>query len=589
MTTNTAAPSDNQVSRAHDPFEEAKAKLFPPVKNRAVAEAVDALESNHLAITEALLERYLKKKPRDPEALNLMADIARRAKRYEEAENLLGRCVAIAPDQPGYRYNYAIVLRLLHKEDEALIQLKKLLAADPTNPLFRDQEATVLAGLGRFSEALVRRRELVTDYPGSADMWLRYGHALRDEGYQDECIAAFRKTLALAPGSTAAWGSLADLKVYKFAPTEIESMEAASTNLALSADDRANLHHALGAAHRDVKNYAKSFENYAKGNALRRLKIEFDSDKLGTHRLACERFFDARFFAERADWGCQLRGPIFIVGMPRSGSTLLEQILTSHSMIEGLGERADLDLTLLKPLSSAKEEINVHEFANGAAVLKSGLVDAYTRIIDDLDNEGFRTLGEQFLTLADRSKTTARPYFTDKTLRNFFYVGLIHLMLPNCKIIDARRHPLDTGWSCFRSQFPGMNFAFRLADIGKDYSNYVRLMDHFDRVLPGRVYRIIYERLIDDPRAELTRLFAYLEIPFEESCLSFHENRRAVKTQSSEQVRQPLYKSGMAQWVPYEPWLGPLKSALGPVLECYPNPPPPDELSAASPNSGTAG
>ncbi len=576
MTINTTSEPDNPPSRARDPFAEAKARLFPPVKNRAVAEAVEALESNHLAITEALLARYLKKKPRDPEALNLMADIARRAKRYEEAENLLAQCVAIAPDQPGYRYNFAIVLRLLHKEDEALVQLGKLLAANPGNLLFRDQEATVLTGLGRFAEALVRRRELVEDYPESADMWLRYGHALRDEGYQEECVAAFQKTLALAPATSAAWGSLADLKVYKFTPAEIERMDAASANPALSADDRATLYHALGTAHRDVKNFAKSFEAYAKGNALRRLKIEFDSDKLGAHRIACERFFDARFFAQRTGWGCQSRGPIFIVGMPRSGSTLLEQILTSHSMIEGLGERADLDMTLLLPLSSVKEDIKVREFANGAAVLKSGLVDAYTRIIDHLDANGFRTLGEQFLAMADRSKTTTRPYFTDKTLRNFFYVGLIHLMLPNAKIIDARRHPLDTGWSCFRSQFPGMNFAFRLADIGKDYSNYVRLMDHFDRVLPGRVYRVIYERLIEDPRAELMRLFAYLEIPFEESCLSFHENPRAVKTQSSEQVRQPLYKSGMAQWVPYETWLGPLKTALGPVLDCYPDPPPPE-------------
>lgn len=585
--TGAAAPGPG----TEDPFEQAKAALFPPVKNRALAEAVEALETNHLTIAEPLLARYLKKKPRDPEALNLMADIARRGKRFEEAERLLEQCVAIAPDRAGYRYNYAIILRLLHKEDQSLVQLEKLLAADPENPLYQDQTATVLTGLGRFAEALDLRRKLTVKYPESAEMWLRYGHALRDEGFQEECIAAFHRTLALAPTNTAAWGSLADLKVYKFTASEIERMEAANTSPGLSADDRATLHHALGTAHRDVKNYAKSFENYAKGNALRRLKIEFDSDKLGAHRIACERFFDARFFAERAGWGCPSRGPIFIVGMPRSGSTLLEQILTSHSMIEGLGERADLDMTLLKPLHSTKEDIKVHEFANGAAVLKSGLVDAYTRIIDQLDAEGFRILGEQFLAMADRSKTTTRPYFTDKTLRNFFYVGLIHLMLPNAKIVDARRHPLDTGWSCFRSQFPGMNFAFRLSDIGKDYSNYVRLMDHFDRVLPGRVHRVIYERLIADPEAELARLFAYLELPFEDACLRFHENPRAVKTQSSEQVRQPLYKSGMAQWVPYEPWLGPLKSALGPVLDCYPDPPPPDELSAATatPKSGTAG
>jgi tetratricopeptide (TPR) repeat protein len=587
MTTTPAAQADI----VGDVFAAARARLFPAVKGRALSEAVAALESNHIALAEALLARYLKKKPRDAEALNLMADVARRTNRFEEAERLLAQCIMIAPDRHGYRFNYAIILRRLYREQQALAELEKLLGADPDNPLYRDQAATVLTRLGRYTEALACRRKLIADYPGSADMWLRYGHSLRDEGYHDECVAAYHKALVLAPESTAAWGSLADLKVYRFNAAEITRMKALAGNSSISADDRTTLYHALGTAYRDTKLYAKSFESYARGNALRRLKTGYDGTKLGVHRLACERLFDAQFFAERAGWGCPSRAPIFIVGLPRSGSTLIEQILSSHSAIEGLGERADLDMTLLTPLAAVREEIQLHEFANGNSVLKSGLVDAYMRIMHRLDAEGFRSLGEQFVELAGRGRTTTRPHFTDKTLRNFFYVGLIQLILPNAKIIDARRHPLDCGWSCFRSQFPGMNFAFRLADIGEDYANYVRLMDHFDSVLPGRVYRVIYERLITEPREELLRLFAYLDIPFEESCLLFHENRRAVKTQSSEQVRQPLYKSGVAQWVPYEPWLGPLKIALGAVLECYPDPPPREEIPAVAvaPNSGTPG
>jgi tetratricopeptide (TPR) repeat protein len=566
--------------KPRDRFEEAREKLFPPVKNPAVAEAVDALANNHLVLAETLLQRHLRKKPRDAEAVNLMADIARRTKHYEDAERLLAQCVAIAPDRRGYRYNYSVILRLLHKEDRALAELDTLLAADAENPLFRDQKATVLTGLGRYSEALVLRRALAEDFPESPDIWLRYGQALRDEGFQEECVAAFHKTLALAPDFVSAWGSLADLKVYRFTPEEISRMEALARSAKLSPDDRSPLHLALGKAYGDVKNYAKSFENYARGNALRRMTIDFDARRLETQRLACERLYDARFFAERQGWGCDSRAPIFIVGIPRSGSTLLEQILTSHSAIEGLGERDDLDTVLMRPLLDAGDEIQLREITNGVAVQKSRLAEVYGKFIDRLGPAGFRSLGEQFLELAGRSRTTARVHFTDKTLRNFFEIGLIHLMLPNAKIIDARRHPLDCGWSCFRSQFAGMNFAFRLTDIGEDYANYVRLMDHFDHALPGRVHRVIYERLVADPEPEIRRLFEYLEIPFEETCLRFHENRRAVKTQSSEQVRQPLYKSGVNQWAPYEPWLGQLKSALGSVLDCYPDAPPPERSAA---------
>ncbi len=565
--------SSSLQQTARDPFEEAKAKLFPPVRDRDLAEAVKALESDQTALAEGLIARRLKKKPQDTEALNMMADIARRAKRFEDAERLLSQCVGLAPDRAAYRYNHAIVLRLLHRYQEALAALDELIKRDPGNPLFRDQRAIVLSWLGRHDEARELRRQLTEALPESADMWLRYAQALRETGFQDECVVAIRKALALAPTLAGCYSTLAALKVYRFSPAETERMEALAADRRLTVTDRTAVHQALGKAYADAGNYAKSFENYAKANAQRRLQTSFDVSSLIAHTAVFEPFFDARFFRERAGWGCPSAAPIFIVGLARSGSTLLEQMLCSHSAIEGLGERADLDIALLQPLLNLKQEIELDRITNGNAVEKSALVETYVRMMDRFDAGQFRLMGEHYLDLAARNRDPGRPFFVDKTLRNFFYVGLIQLILPNAKIIDARRHPLDCGWSCFKSQFPGSNFALRLADIGQDYANYVRLMDHFDRVLPGRVHRVIYEQLVADPRTELLRLFAYLGLPFEESCLRFHENTRAVTTQSSEQVRRPLYTSGVAQWEPYEPWLGPLKAALGPTLDSYPNAP----------------
>lgn len=570
MTSQTVDRRENVAKPSTDPFAEAKEKLFLPLRNRALAEAAQALAENQVAVAELLVAKHLKKKPTDPDALNLMADIARRSKRFEDAERLLSRCLDQRPDCAGYRYNYAVILRLVHKHDHALAQLDLLLGDDPRNPLYRDQKATALSWTGRSAEALDCRRRLMEDYPESPETWLRYGHALRDAGFQDQCIAAIHRALELAPSLTAAYASLADLKVYSFTPAETKDMEAQLESSGLAADVRADLHHALGNAYRDEKRYGKSFENYAKANALRRIGIDFDTGKLTGQRLACETFFTEAFFRDTEGWGCRSNAPIFIVGMFRSGSSLLEQILASHSAIEGLGELADLDSVLVRPFADLRDEIQLDRFSNGNSVDKPALAHAYVQLVDRLGADQFDSLGVQYLDITGLRRTTKRPFFTDKTLRNFFYIGLIRLILPNAKIIDMRRHPLDCGWSCFRSQFPGAYFARKLSDIGHDYSNYVRLMAHFDRVLPGRIHRVIYENLIADPNTELERLFHYLELPFEENCLRFHETRRTVGTQSSSQVRRPLYQSGVGQWRPYEPWLGPLKSALGAVLDHYP-------------------
>jgi Tfp pilus assembly protein PilF len=557
-----------------DPFQAARDKLFPPLGNKTLADAADALARDHVEKAEALTSGFLRKKPQEPAALNLMADIARRTERFDDAERILSRCVAFAPDTAGYRFNLAVILRRREKYEEAISQLDILLSRDPGNPLFLEQKAAVLSLMGRQAEALRYRKALSDAFPLSADVWLAYGQALRAFGAADECIAAYCRALELAPSASAPYASLADLKTYRFTGEEIARMEQL-LSAGLPAGERADLHSALGKAYGDEKSYAKAFDNYAKGNALRRLGANFDPGRLAAHRLNSESLFTREFFGARIGWGYLSREPIFIVGMPRSGSTLLEQILCTHSAIEGMGERPDLDLVVGRFMSRKKDGRQAHEFwIGGTLEFRAGLVEAFSPVVTGLEAAEARSLGEEYLASISARRATKRPFFSDKGLRNFGYVGLIHLALPNAKIIDVRRHPLDCGWSCFRSRFPGgQPFATRLGDIGQHYANYVRLMNHFDGVLPGRIHTIIYEKLIADPEGELRRLFDYLGIPFEEQCLRFHENRRTVHTLSSEQVRTPLYMDGIGQWRPYEQWLGPLKRALTETLNQYPRPP----------------
>ncbi len=560
-----------------DPFAEARRKLFAdwPLRNKSLEQAADALAEDRADIAGPLVSKFLEKRPNDPRALNLLADIARRAGRFEEAERLTSRCIEQSPACAGYRFNYAVILRRLRKFGPALEQLDLLLAEEPRNPLYRDQKAAVLGAMGNLADAIAMRQDLFEGYPPSPEGWLDYGDLLRSAGFQDQCIAAYRKALALAPSLSNAYSRLAVLKTYKFVATEITGMEAQLAVPGLSADHRANLHFALGKAYGDEKRYAESFDNFAKGNALRRIGVEFDTERLTAHRLHCRSLFTREFFREREGWGCDSRAPIFIVGLPRSGSTLLEQILSSHSAIEGLEELAELDMTVGKWLCHIEGQGHPNEFQIGGWFdFKSKLVKSFPQAVSSADAGTCRALGEEYIALTQRRRKLGRPVFTDKALRNFGYVGLIHLILPNARIIDIRRYPLDCGWSCFKSHFPGgQPFSYRLADIGRHYANYVALMAHFDRVLPGRVHRVIYEDLVANPETEVRRLFDYLGLPFEEQCLRFHENKRAVNTLSSEQVRMPLYKSGVAQWEPYEAWLGPLKAALGPVLEFYPQAP----------------
>jgi hypothetical protein len=353
----------------------------------------------------------------------------------------------------------------------------------------------------------------------------------------------------LAPGLGDAYWSLANLKVASFSAAEEAAMQAQAARDDLSTDDRLHLHYALGKAFEDRGDYAASFENYASGARLRREAIAYSADEGHAQMLRSKRVFTPSLFADHEGQGHPSDEPIFILGLPRSGSTLIEQILASHSAVEGTMELPYIGLIAL---------------SLGAR----GAGDPYPEAMATLDAGALARLGESFTDSAGQHRKLGKPFFIDKMPNNFSHIGLIQLILPKAKIIDARRHPLGVCFSAFKQHFAqGQNFTYDLGDLGRFYRDYVELMAHFDTVLPGRIHRVIYEDLVEDTETQVRRLLDYCGLPFEEGCLRFYENTRAVRTVSSEQVRRPIFRGGLDQWRHYEPWLGPLKAALGPALE----------------------
>jgi hypothetical protein len=326
----------------------------------------------------------------------------------------------------------------------------------------------------------------------------------------------------------------------------------------LTDDDRLHLEFAIGKALEDTGEYPASFQHYARGNVLRRAQLRYSAGETSARVRRARALYTPDFFAARASMGCPARDPIFVVGLPRAGSTLIEQILSSHSQIEGTME--------LPEVTSITRALRQQGDAGSAA--------PYHDALAALDADALRALGKQYLAHTRIQRKTSAPLFIDKMPNNFMHVGLIHLILPNAKIIDARRHPLACCFSAFKQHFArGQSFSYSLDDLGRYYRDYVALMAHFDAVLPGRVHRVFYERMVDDTEAEVRRLLAYCGVPFEEACLRFYQNQRPVRTASSEQVRQPIYRDGVDHWRHYASWLDPLASALGPVLERYPDVP----------------
>jgi tetratricopeptide (TPR) repeat protein len=528
--------------------------LAAAVRDPALVRAAQALLENDLAAAERILRPHLHADPFDVAAIRMLAEVAGRIGRYADAEKLLRRALELAPDFTAARANLATALYRQNRPSEALEALATLLDQEPDNAGGRNLKAAALSRVGAYEEAVALYADVLAKHPEQPKVWMSYGHVLKTVGRTEEGVGAYRSALGLAPTLGEVWWSLANLKTVKLGPEDVAAMIAALEAPGLSTEDRLHLHFALGKALEDAGDAAASFGHYAEGNRIRHEQVGYDADETSRHVARAEALFTPAFFAARAGRGYPAPDPIFVLGMPRAGSTLVEQILASHSQVEGTMELPDIPL-LARRLTGKDEAERAERIAG-------------------LSPDELRALGEEYLERTRIQRREGRPFFIDKMPNNWVHAGLIHLILPNAKIVDARRHPLDCCFSNFKQHFArGQGFSYSLTDMGRYYADYVRLMAHFDRALPGRVHRVVHERLLDDAESEVRALLGYLGLDFEPACLAFHENRRAVRTASSEQVRRPLNREGQGQWRPYEQWLGPLKEALGPVLQAYPDAP----------------
>ena len=517
--------------------------------------AANALVENDLPRAEALLREHLRAHETDVAALRMLAEVGARLRRYADSQALLERCLELAPSFHAARHNLAMVLYRQAKSEAALHEIEHLLRIEPRNPSYRNLKAAVLANLGDFSESIEVYEAVLREYPDQAKVWMSYGHALKTARRYDDSVTAYRRAIALTPSLGEAYWSLANLKTFRFGAADIDAMRTALAGEELTPDDRLHYEYALGKALEDAAAYEESFQHYSIGAAIRRRLTPYDADETTDHVRRSRAVFTPELFAAHQGGGCHAPDPIFVVGLPRAGSTLIEQILASHSRVEGTMELPDIP-------AMARELNGRHNRAAPAL---------YPGNLASMRPEELRALGERYLAQTRVQRKSAAPHFIDKMPNNFMHVGLLHLILPNARIIDARRHPLGCCFSGFKQHFArGQNFSYSLTDAGRYYRDYVELMAHFDAVLPGRVHRVHYESMIDDTEVEVRRLLDYCGLPFEAGCLKFYENERAVRTASSEQVRQPIYREGVDHWKHFEPWLEPLKEALGPVLESYP-------------------
>ncbi|MEO1246730.1 MAG: sulfotransferase [Pseudomonadota bacterium] len=531
-------------------FEKAFA-LNPERKNLALAS--EHHRAGRLDEAENLYRQVLRGNPNNVDALRLLGGIAARNGRPDEAETLLRRALERAPDFPRALVDLAELLYEQHRLLETVDCLERAAEQEPNRPRIFYMLAAALAPLGRTEAALAAYRRTLEIRPDHAGALLGVGHTLKTVGRQQEAIDAYRECIRLRPDNGESYWSLANLKTYKLTDADIAAMQTVlSKEGEITEQSEVNFLFALGKASEDRQDYANAWDYYERGNRKQRMLEHYDPVQTEVTNDEIIEVFDADFLSAHSSLGSEDPAPIFVVGLPRSGSTLIEQILASHSMVEGTAELPYMGRVATSLSRNRADGVN------------------YPHAVRELGERQLKALGEDYLRRAKLHRATDKPRFVDKMPNNFPTIGLIHLILPNAKIVDARRYPLDSTFSCYRQLFAkGQSFVYDLNDIGEYFLQYERLMDHWHEVLPGRVLTVQYEDMVMDQEAEVRRLLEYCELPWEDGCLRFYETERPIRTASSEQVRQPVYTSSIHYWRNYEAQLGELIDVLEPALPRY--------------------
>jgi tetratricopeptide (TPR) repeat protein len=496
---------------------------------------------------ERLCRHFLKDHPHQPEAMRLLAELGNKFQILDDAEFLLASCLEFEPNYKRARLDYVHVLHKRQKYNKALAQAQILLDSDPNNSNLKIGLGNAQQATGDFAAAIKTFESVLHNNPDNYSIHLTLGHALKTMGRVDDAIQAYRKSYRIKPDFGDAFWSLANLKTYRFSSEERQQMRDQEASSAIAINDKIHFCFALGKDLEDSECFDEAFSFYHRGNTLKNEQDRYDSKPLDISFDIQKNNFDAAFFKRNEKAGCPAQDPIFIVGLPRAGSTLLEQILSSHSQVDGTMELANI--------------IGLAHHLNGRQTLQDN--PRYPDILNKISADDLIKMGELYIEETQHHRQGAM-FFIDKMPNNFRHIALIHLMLPNAKIIDARRDPMSCCFSGFKQLFgEGQQFSYDLADIGHYYRSYVEIMDHWDNVLPRKILRVQYEDVVADLETQVRRILDYCGLPFEQACIDFHSNKRAVRTPSSEQVRQPIYQSGLEQWRHYESHLEPLKKALG--------------------------